>query len=49
MGAGLAVGEAEDAGFGVALGGEGERASEGEALVVGVGGNAEESKNLFKN
>jgi hypothetical protein len=43
MGAGLAVGETDDAGFDAALGGEGEGSSEGEAFVVGVGGDAEES------
>ena len=42
IGAGLAVGEAKDAGFDAAAGGEGKGAAEGEALIVGMGGDAEE-------
>ena len=43
VGSGLAVGETEDAGVDAPLGGEGESSTEGEAFVVGVGGDAEQS------
>jgi hypothetical protein len=41
IGAGLAVGEAEDVGFYAACGGEREGSAEGKALVVGVGDDQE--------
>jgi len=41
---GLAVREAEDGGFDGTVGGEGEGAAEGEAFVVGVGGDEEEAE-----
>ena len=41
IGGGLAVGEADDGGLNASLGGEHESTAEGEALVVGVGGDAE--------
>jgi hypothetical protein len=41
VGAGAAVGEADDAGFDTALGGEGESTTEGKAFVVGMCGDAE--------
>ncbi len=44
IGAGLAVGEAEDVGLDTAGCGECECATEGEALIVGVGDDAEEAK-----
>jgi hypothetical protein len=43
VGAGAAVGEAEDAGFDAALGCESEGSAEGKTFVVGVGGDAEKS------
>ena len=42
VGGGLAVGETDDGGFGTLGGGEGEGATEGEALVVRMGDDAEE-------
>jgi hypothetical protein len=42
VGSGLAVGEAEDGGLDATLGGEHERTAEAEALVIRMGGDAEE-------
>ena len=42
VGGGLAVGEADDGGFDAGFGGEHEGSAEGEAFVVGMGGDAEE-------
>ena len=47
IGGGLAVGEAEDGGLDATLGGEHERPAEAEALVVGMGGDAEEFEGGF--
>ena len=47
IGGGLAVGEAEDGGLDATLGGEHQCSAEAEALVVGMGGDAEEFEGGF--
>ena len=47
VGGGLAVGKTEDGGLDSPLGGEHERSAEAEALVVGMGGDAEEFEGSF--